>query len=221
MLQPMQSSAAVAPPQASPSFAGLLATFAEPEKKFPPARDEEGLADDIVTLSYEHALRNHSRYRPVEITAGGLGQGSTPVAPGTKASRRPAELSDPRIMPAPAVMPGGPTLMEKNLKRASITMRLSQSDCAQLHQRAAEAGLTVSAYLRSCTLEVESLRAQVKETLAQLRSATSGQVASSQVAPSQAISGKSQNKPGSNARRFWSRLWTNLWPPAKARAVPA
>jgi predicted transcriptional regulator len=48
---------------------------------------------------------------------------------------------------------------------------MSQAECAQLHSRAAEAGLTVSAYLRSCTFEAESLRAMVKATMAQLRSA--------------------------------------------------
>ncbi len=57
----------------------------------------------------------------------------------------------------------------KPARTASITIRLSEAECAQLRQRAAESGLTVSAYLRSCTLEVESLRAQVKDTLAQLR----------------------------------------------------
>jgi hypothetical protein len=62
---------------------------------------------------------------------------------------------------------------DRNLKDASITIRMSKAECAQLHRRAAEAGLTVSAYLRSCTFEAESLRAMVKDTLAQLRSATS------------------------------------------------
>jgi hypothetical protein len=47
---------------------------------------------------------------------------------------------------------------------------MSKAECAQLHKRAAEAGLTVSAYLRSCTFEAESLRAMVKDALAQLRS---------------------------------------------------
>jgi hypothetical protein len=46
---------------------------------------------------------------------------------------------------------------------------MSKAECAQLRKRAAEAGLTVSAYLRSCTFEAESLRALVKDTLAQLR----------------------------------------------------
>jgi hypothetical protein len=69
--------------------------------------------------------------------------------------------SAPSSHPAPA--------LERNLKRASITIRMSNEECAQLHQRAAAAGLTVSAYLRSCTFEAESLRALVKDTLAQLK----------------------------------------------------
>jgi predicted DNA binding CopG/RHH family protein len=60
---------------------------------------------------------------------------------------------------------------DRNLKSASITIRLSEAECRQLRERAASAGLTVSAYLRSCTVEAESLRAMVKDTLAQLRSA--------------------------------------------------
>jgi hypothetical protein len=61
---------------------------------------------------------------------------------------------------------------ERDLKDSSITIRMSKAECAQLHSRAAEAGLTVSAYLRSCTFEVESLRGMVKDTMAQLRSVT-------------------------------------------------
>ena len=56
---------------------------------------------------------------------------------------------------------GLPTALNRNLKSASITIRLSKAECAQLRRRAAEAGLTVSAYLRSCTFEAESLRAEV------------------------------------------------------------
>jgi hypothetical protein len=65
-------------------------------------------------------------------------------------------------------------------KRSSITVRLSETECAQLRQRAGDAGLTVSGYLRSCTFEVETLRAQVKEALAALR--TGGSTAN-QAAP--------------------------------------
>ena len=58
-------------------------------------------------------------------------------------------------------------------KSASITIRMSQAECAQLKQRAAQAGMTISAYLRSCTFEAEALRGQVKEALAQLHAAAS------------------------------------------------
>jgi hypothetical protein len=54
-------------------------------------------------------------------------------------------------------------------RSASVTLRLSAAECAQLKQRAAEAGLTLSAYVRSCTFEAEALRAQVKQALKELR----------------------------------------------------
>jgi predicted DNA binding CopG/RHH family protein len=54
-------------------------------------------------------------------------------------------------------------------RSASVTIRLSASECAQLKQRAAEAGLTLSAYVRSCTFEAEALRAQVKQAIKELR----------------------------------------------------
>ncbi|MGC1460552.1 MAG: hypothetical protein WA802_00035, partial [Terracidiphilus sp.] len=50
---------------------------------------------------------------------------------------------------------------------------LSKTECDQLRRRASQAGLTVSAYLRSCTFEAEALRAQVKDVLAELRTANS------------------------------------------------
>ncbi len=56
-------------------------------------------------------------------------------------------------------------------KSASITIRMSHAECAQLRKRADAADLTVSAYMRSCILEAETLRAQVKEALAALRAA--------------------------------------------------
>jgi hypothetical protein len=46
---------------------------------------------------------------------------------------------------------------------------MSEGECEQLKRRAAEAGLTISAYLRSCTFEAEALRAEVKKTLAEMR----------------------------------------------------
>jgi hypothetical protein len=55
---------------------------------------------------------------------------------------------------------------------------MSKAECARLHRRAAEAGLTVSAYLRSCVLEADALRAQVKQALAELKAGSNGTVVS-------------------------------------------
>jgi predicted DNA binding CopG/RHH family protein len=161
MLHAMQQTAAPAPSAKSQSFAGMLAALAAPVQPYAPAWSDEDLADDYATLSYERALRSHSRYR--------------------------------------------------NLKSASITIRLSEAESAQLRKRAAEAGLTISAYLRSCTFEAESLRALVKDTLAQLRSD-----------PSKA-EGSASNRTAANdasrpIRRSWLQRWARFWP--RAQAVP-
>ena len=123
------------------SFAGLLASMATPAKPDTAWNDSE-LAEDVATISYEQAWRTHAR-------------------PFAKTSNAAAEC-------APAETSSGASAA-KPPRTASITIRLSEAECGQLRQRAAESGLTVSAYLRSCTLEVESLRAQVKDALAQLR----------------------------------------------------
>ena len=198
ILQAMQQSAAPAPSPKSPSnFAGLLAALAEPEKKFPPARDLDGVEDDIVTLSYEHALRSQARYRPGASAAPSEVRLRIAQAPPASTAVEAESALRPQTPPAPKAAGTAPSLLNANLKRASITIRLSHAESEQLHQRAAESGLTVSAYLRSCTLEVENLRAQVKETLAQLRSATSS---------------PAQNNSAVANPRFWSRLWSRLWP---------
>jgi hypothetical protein len=194
-----------APSPASTSFAGVLAALTEPAqptrvsgdgslstKQNPaPSWNDDNLADDVAILSYESALKSHTRYRPTDQS---LTQSANPepfcyeeassdlpvatrqlVAPHT-ASLGAIPRQEPRATPAPDPS-SEPSLyraaaFERNLKDASITIRMSKAECAQLHRRAAEAGLTVSAYLRSCTFEAESLRAMVKDTLARLRSVT-------------------------------------------------
>ncbi|MDR3792703.1 MAG: hypothetical protein P4L03_04905 [Terracidiphilus sp.] len=132
------------------SFASLLATLAAPEPPAPPAWDAE-LAEDVTTLSYESALRAHARYKP------------------SPAPFYSSFVPEPAANPAAACAHAQPTMP---LKCASITIRVTEEECAQLRQRAAEAGMTVSAYLRSCTFEAEALRAQVREAVAALRAAT-------------------------------------------------
>jgi len=180
MLLSMQQSATNSPSPAPPSFAGLLASLTAPTPRT--AWNNDDLADDVATLSYEHALRAHARYKSADP-----GDQAFTLADGPGAIHTREPLEDKRVdvaktsslwaapgwnedaQPKPA--PDSFTLIEGNKKCASITIRLSQTECDQLKKRASQAGLTVSAYLRSCTFEAEALRAQVKDVLAELRQA--------------------------------------------------
>lgn len=195
----MQPDPTVAPTNQS-SFAGLLAalTASKTDSGLPPVRksasawDDDGLADDVATISYENALRARARYRAAEphhdrtdrsLTSPDPDRAPTdsyelapledmPVPqPGhASAAAQPASVPQPAAQSASA--PRVPAELQRNLKSASVTIRMSPEEAAQLHRRAAEAGLTVSAYLRSCTFEAENLRALVKDTMAQLRAST-------------------------------------------------
>jgi len=183
----MQQTAERAPTPTAPSFAGLLAALTEPgapEAERAPIWNDDGLADDVATLSYERALRAHARYKyadppnlldrslpptadlqPIED----LCFDEIQVEPASTAQR--PQSSSPISQPKTAFVPTSP--LERDLKSASITIRLSKAENAQLRQRAAQAGLTISDYLRSCTFEAESLRALVKDTMEQLRASQS------------------------------------------------
>lgn len=166
MLMSMQPSSSAASSPSSRSFAGLLADFAATDKK-PPARDLDSLEEDVASLSYEQALRSRTRFKPSRAsieTKPNLDvvppRSPHPMDPGAGIDARP----NPK---APATTSESPR--QSGRRCSSVTVRLSAPESEQLHLRAAEAGLTVSAYLRSCAFEVESLRAEVKSTLAQLR----------------------------------------------------
>jgi len=205
MLHAMQQPTESIPSPTSTSFAGLLAALAAPAQtpespgnessstrwRPAPSWNEDDLADDVATLSYESALKAHARYHPTDQSltqpadsepfryeeASSAASAPCPIhsAPvaewvgnqaslGATSSQEPGATSEQM----PSFLRTAP--FERNLKDSSITIRMSKAECAQLHRRAAEAGLTVSAYLRSCTFEAESLRTMVKDTLAQLRS---------------------------------------------------
>lgn len=164
MLQTAESAAA---PQPS-SFAGLLAALAAPASKPSPSWPDADLAEDVVTLSYERALQAHARFRQVASDEQGMPQaGSEARAEGPKPPAVASPASDqPRVQPQAQVTP---PVQADNRKGASVTIRMTRIECEQLRVRATEAGMTISAYLRSCTFEVETLRAQVKDAVAQMR----------------------------------------------------
>jgi hypothetical protein len=178
MLLCMQQPATNSPSPAPPSFAGLLASLTAPTPRT--AWNNDDLAEDVATLSYEHALRAHARYKsadpgdPAMTTDGGSGTMRTKdgiVAGQAASAKTPSSWAAPgwNEHAEPELAHDSFTLIEGNKKCASITIRLSKTECDQLRKRAAQAGLTVSAYLRSCTFEAEALRAQVKDVLAELR----------------------------------------------------
>lgn len=161
ILQSMQESIENASAHATPDFAGLLAALAAAKPNGLPPWNDEQLSQDVATLSYERAMRTHARYRADDMV-------SLPA----QQERAPArdERASKRAMPI-----ASKSAHER--KCASITLRMSQVECEQLRERAAEAGMTISAYLRSCTFEAEVLRSQVKEALAEMRRAPASQAA--------------------------------------------
>jgi len=179
-------------PRASSSFAGLLAALASPVEERGRGLDD-GLADDIAELSYESELRHSAR----------LGEPS--ASDGTTVRRAGGTDSDPGVSStgsataSAASQPGAArglasdrraeafsSAEEPGTRKDRITLRLSRSEVVQLRARAAESGLTVSAYLRTCILEVESLRALVKGALAQMRAPETCDPAQAAPAPAQA-----------------------------------
>jgi hypothetical protein len=157
------------------SFSSLLESFTGSAKNSNGIWDDSALLEDVATISYEQALRSHRRVLPVE---------ALPADESLSAVGLATERSFSGV-------PG------KKKKSASITIRLTESEEAQLHQRAAAAQLSVSAYLRSCIFEAELLRSQVKQALSQMKAAT---------ALSPHASDEPQSKPASGWRtRFFSR----------------
>lgn len=144
-------------PNDASSFASLLASFTGSPKRPAETWDDSALLDDVTTISYEQALRSHRR-----VPAFDLAQATSPA----QQDPLPANIAASKALPDAGI---------KHRKTASITIRLTKAEEAQLHERAAAAQLSISAYLRSCIFEAESLRAQVKEALSQMKAATTAE----------------------------------------------
>jgi predicted DNA binding CopG/RHH family protein len=151
----MQEETANTSAQPARDFAGLFAALAATRHSDLPKWTDEELPPDVTMLSYERALRTHARYKTSDIDDTGAVQNCEIQSARSTATNHPLRAKV--------------SMSERNRKCASVTIRMSQAECEQLRERATEAGLTISAYLRSCTFEAEALRAQVKEALAEIR----------------------------------------------------
>ena len=145
------------------SFVDLLASFTG--KFESDGWDDSALADDVTTISYEDALRSARRARGSNVADGRR------VLPESQAEDNSSGAKRKQL---------GRT--EKKAKGASITIRVTAEEHAQLQARAAAAGMSVSAYLRSCIFEAEALRAEVREAVARIESAQ--KLATPEVRPS-------------------------------------
>ena len=137
----------LAHPPASSGFGEFLAalTAAGPGAADLDAPWSEELADDRVTLSCE-------------------GESLLVARPGPSAEAATTESGS--LLQTAAI---------RDLRTASVTIWMTKTERARLRRRAAESGMTISTYLRSCALEADSLREQVKMALAELKtSAKSG-----------------------------------------------
>jgi hypothetical protein len=120
------------------------------ERSLPKSLIEEGaLAPDKITLS--------SAAKPTESA-----DDDEPLPPSFRTVLRETVSPDISSGPLALVWPATP----KAERQVSMSFRVAASEHALIKARAAEAGLSVSAYLRQCALEVEKLRAQVHHTLA-------------------------------------------------------
>ena len=164
----MQTSTAFAPSPQSDSFATFLARLAElPDWNSDAPVEPSGThvyddlaetgEEDLASLSYEHALRTSTRKRPharanrIENSqyANPSPKTALAVQPSPKAlETRPFEIAEPR--------------------QARTTIRFTAGENKLLRRRASENGIAISAYVRSCVLEVESLRAQVERLMTEM-----------------------------------------------------
>jgi predicted DNA binding CopG/RHH family protein len=179
----MQQPASTQPSPPFSDFAGLLATLTSP----PPDASEEtplqtplwsnsDLGEDVATLSYEQALRARTRYLSANRSD------ALPMPLDRLYADVDADVETDADVKAAiegfaadnATAQQLALASDGDLRSASVTIRLSKTECARLRQRAAQAGLTMSAYLRSCALEAETLRAQVKQALAEIKAGSTG-----------------------------------------------
>lgn len=81
------------------------------------------------------------------------------------------------VKPAEVLVKAQPVELSRQV---AISIRLAPSERALIKTRAAEAGITTSAYIRQCALEVEQLREQVRQAVAAMdRGGPAVQVATS------------------------------------------
>ncbi len=114
-----------------------------------------------------------------------------------------------------------PVVSPIDQRRTIVSVRLTEDEFACLRERAEESGISVSAYMRSCVVDAEQLRAQVKRALAEMRqlSAATGPEIATAITTSSRRSGDVRHAYGwiKLAMRPFTFLFGPLFP---SRAAP-
>lgn len=140
---------------------------AEPDKKQRTAKlvreREHGKSCESAKGAREANARSNSRIA-LETKRGGGNRCVARKAPGKSLASAEPEF---REALASAIFPSEIVAQPVEMTRqVAISIRLAPSERALIKTRAAEAGITASAYIRQCALEVEQLREQVRSAVA-------------------------------------------------------
>ena len=117
------------------------------------------IADKALEL--RRAVRENLQLDHQSTEKSGTRRASAEVHAGPLVSQALARQERATLEPKPA--------QESSQRRTILSLRLSEEESEQLKLRAAESGISVSAYMRSCVLDAEHLRTQVKQALNEMR----------------------------------------------------
>jgi hypothetical protein len=138
--------------------------------------------DGIREVTYSSALHaSNSRRKvrtdlvlpaqePTSIPKPARPQPRTPKPPPSRRKSSPADAeSGPQEDSALAPAKAAHSLQRPSNRVVSLSVRLAAEECALVKSRAADARLSVSAYLRQCVLDVDAMRIFVEKISAELR----------------------------------------------------
>lgn len=146
-----------------PEKTSIAPAKTEPDKKRRAAKPARGREERKVTR--EAKTETAKVASPSRPTVGNHGIAAKSAAP-----RRNITAAEPEFREALAAAIGPAEVVVARpvelSRQVAISIRLAASERALIKKRAAEAGITTSAYIRQCALEVEQLREQVRSAVA-------------------------------------------------------
>lgn len=126
------------------------------------------------------AKKVHVKSHAAKITPVDKSIAHTPAAMKTGAKTSFREVLTETIKPAEVVVAAQAIELTRQV---AISIRLAPAERALIKTRAAEAGISASAYIRQCALEVEQLRAQVQQAIAAMEGKAPAQLQASAPGP--------------------------------------